>query len=167
VLGAKHIDKNNKLDLSDPTYLSREKYEESPEIMVKEGDVLIVQRGTLGKVLILDKEIGEATINPSMVILKELKISNFFLYYFLCSHYGQKLIDVDNSATGVPMISQKQISEFRISLPPVPEQRKIASILSEVDQKIEEENTNLKELQNLKKGLMQVLLTGKVRVTLD
>jgi type I restriction enzyme S subunit len=45
-LGATQINQNGKLDLSNPGYISWEKYYESPEIMVSKGDVLIVQRGS-------------------------------------------------------------------------------------------------------------------------
>ncbi len=51
-----------------------------------------------------------------------------------------------------------------IPKPPLPEQRRIAEILSEVDAKIETERAFKSELEKLKKGLMQVLLTGKLRV---
>jgi type I restriction enzyme S subunit len=51
VLGATHLTHSGDIDLNDPVYISREKFEESPEIMVQIGDLLIVQRGnTIGKV---------------------------------------------------------------------------------------------------------------------
>ena len=54
-LGASHLN-NGKIDLTDPVFISWEKYYESPEIMVKQNDILIVQRGsTIGKVAIVDK----------------------------------------------------------------------------------------------------------------
>jgi type I restriction enzyme S subunit len=51
-----------------------------------------------------------------------------------------------------------------VPLPPLPEQQKIAAILSEADAKIEKEQTQKAQLEALKKGLMQQLLTGKKRV---
>jgi type I restriction enzyme, S subunit len=163
-LGAKNIDKNNKLDLKNSKYLSREKYLESPEIMVEENEILIVQRGSLGKIVIIDEPIGEATINPSMVILKDIKINSYFLYYFLCSDIIQKHIVNIQTQTGVPMISQKQCKNFKILIPRLDEQNKIASILIEVDKQIKNENEELEILQKIKKGLMQDLLSGKIRV---
>ncbi len=73
-IGGKHVSKNNELNLSDPEYLSWEKYYESPEIMVKKGDVVITQRGTLGKVVLIEEDIGPATINPSMILIKNIKL---------------------------------------------------------------------------------------------
>ena len=56
------------------------------------------------------------------------------------------------------------MDKFNIVFPPLPEQQKIAEILSEVDAKIEKEQTQKAQLEALKKGLMQQLLTGKKRV---
>lgn len=162
-IGAMHINSNNKLDLSEPVYLSKEKYEESPEIMVSKGDIILAQRGSLGKVVLIEKEIGEATINPSMVLIKNIKINSRYLYYFLCSEYIQKVIFKETSQTSIPMISQEQIGKFKIIIPTIKEQEKIASILSEVDKKIEEYENKKQKLEKLKKGLMQQLLTGKIR----
>ena len=59
---------------------------------------------------------------------------------------------------------QIHIGNIKIAFPTLDEQQKIAQILSEVDAKIEKEEATKAELKQLKKGLMQVLLTGKVRV---
>ena len=64
----------------------------------------------------------------------------------------------------VPGLNRTDVYNLYIPLPPLPEQRQIAEILSEVDSKIETEHAFKSELEQLKKGLMQVLLTGKVRV---
>lgn len=168
VIGASHIDKQNKLDLSEPVHLSREKYEESPEIMISSGDVIIVQRGSLGKVVLIDEPIGEATINPSMAILRVTgAITPEFLYYQLCSESVQRIIRTESNSTGVPMISQKQIGTFKLHFPSEDEQNKIVSTLSVADNEIEQLNTQLTMLNDQKKGLMQQLLTGKVRVKIE
>jgi type I restriction enzyme S subunit len=85
VIGAKHITDTNRLDLHEPTYISKEKYEESPEIKLKVGDVLLVQRGSLGKVAFIAGDIGPATINPSMVIIRSKNFNSHYIYYALCS----------------------------------------------------------------------------------
>lgn len=164
-IGAKHINKSNKLDLSDPTCLSYEKFIESPEIMVFKNDVLIVQRGTIGKVVLIETEIGDATINPSMLILRSTNIPPKFIYYYLTSEEGQNQIIIDTSSTGVPMITQKQVLNFRIPLPPtIAEQKAIAQILSDMDTEIEALEAQLQKTQNLIQGMMQELLTGKIRL---
>lgn len=158
-IGGSQISNQNKLILSQPVYLSWEKYEESPEIKVKEGNIVFAQRGTLGRTAIIDSLPEPATINPSMVLIKNIRCSNKFLYYFLCSSYIQNAVKQISTATAVPMISQKQINEFFIPNPPLPEQQKIADILSIVDEKIDSIEQRIAETHELKKGLMQRLLT--------
>ena len=116
-IGGKHISKNQKLDLSSPEYLSWEKYKESPEIMIEQGNILITQRGTLGKVVLIDKDIGPATINPSMILIKEIKLLSEYLYYFLVSDFSIQEVALINSQTAVPMISQEQADNFHIIFP--------------------------------------------------
>ena len=167
-LGATHIDKENKLDLTNPIHLSMEKYLESPEIMVQFGDVLIVQRGTIGKIVIVDREIGDATINPSMVLLNYITINNFFFYYQLCSFIGQRQIENFTSQTGVPMISQEQIKNIKLGLPKNPnETDAIGERLKAIDSNILNEQSYLQKMQQVKKGLMEDLLGGKKKVKMD
>lgn len=164
-IGAGQIDKNNKLTLENSVHLSGEKFRESPEIMVKKGDILVVQRGTIGKYVLIEKEIGEATINPSMILLNNLKCNPHFLYYSLGTNFIFKQIENSTSQTGVPMISQHQVKNFQIVYPSVPEElSQITERIFQIDQLIENEQTNLFKHQSLKKGLMQDLLTGKVEV---
>jgi len=164
-LGATHIDKENKLDLSNPIHLSMEKYIESPEIIVQFGDLLIVQRGTIGKIVVIDRQIGEATINPSMVLLNNIKINNFFLYYQLCSFIGQLQIELLTTQTGVPMISQEQIKNINLIIPKNPKETDaIAERLKNIDTILDNEKSYLQKMQSLKKGLMEDLLSGKKQV---
>ena len=65
---------------------------------------------------------------------------------------------------GQPNINQEIIKTFHIPLPLLPEQQKIASILSNVDDKITSQEQYKEKLERLKKSLMQKLLTGEVRV---
>jgi type I restriction enzyme S subunit len=89
-----------------------------------------------------------------------------FVSYLLNSTRMRKIIS--NSATGtsgtMKNISKKFILSIHIVYPSLPEQQKIASILSKVDNQITHNKNYLSNLQELKKGLMQDLLTGKVRV---
>ena len=66
-----------------------------------------------------------------------------------------------------PNISQQLIKEYQISLPPLKEQQKIAEILSSVDAAIEKTEQVIAKMEEVKKGLMQQLLTGQVRVKID
>ena len=131
VLGGKHIDKNNRLNLSDTEYLNWDKYYESPEIMVKKGDLIISQRGTLGKCLFIDKDYGEMTINPSLVLVNKIKEYPQYIWYNLQCEYLINNIKIIGSTTTIPMLSQFEIGSFKILVPPLKEQEKIVEYLDE------------------------------------
>lgn len=156
VIGGKHI-QNHMLDLSDPTFLSLEKYYESPEIMTEINDIVFSQRGTLGDCAIIDREIGEATINPSMVLLKKIKCNPRFLYYILIGEKIQNEVTKSRTSAAIPMLSQKQIKEFSFLIPNPKEQQKIAQCLMAVDNLTTAQIEKIEQLKTHKKGLMQGL----------
>lgn len=138
VIGATEVTKNG-LDVSKCQSLTLAKYEESPDIMVSKGDIILVKTGNgIGQVGIVNNEIGDATINPNVALLKEFKnCSSSFLYYKILSPQIQHLLKNSSSSSAQPAINQATIKSFDITLPPLPEQRAIASILSALDDKIE------------------------------
>lgn len=138
VLGASQISKNNEIDLSKPVFILREKYEESPEIMLEKHDILIVKVGnTIGKVAIIRNEIGEATLNPNCVVLKDVKIDNYYLFYYLLTDHAQYYLINSSAASAQPAINQKDIKLLPIPIPTINEQKSISKILSAIDLKIQ------------------------------
>ncbi|HXV79625.1 MAG TPA: hypothetical protein VEG60_07075, partial [Candidatus Binatia bacterium] len=89
VIGGANVKSRLYIDLSDVKHITREKYDESPEIKIKEGDVLLVTRGNLADTAYVDSSIVEATINPSVIILSEFKGDSRFLFYYLTSPQGR------------------------------------------------------------------------------
>lgn len=147
-IGAKHI-KDNNLSLTDPEYLSWEKYYESPEIMVEKGQILITQRGSLGKVAIIKEDIGKATINPSMLIIKNVVINNEFLYHYFTNNIFNVWLEIVAGGTAVPMISQEQLYNFPVITPPKPEQTQIAAYLNKKTTQIDQTITQKEKLIEL------------------
>ena len=73
-------------------------------------------------------------------------------------------LELLNEATGVPSLNRENINSIQIALPSFSEQQRIASILSQIDEVIEKEQNYKQKLERIKQGLMEDLLTGKVRV---
>ena len=63
-----------------------------------------------------------------------------------------------------PKLNKAKLMSIKLAFPPIEEQKQIAEILSTVDQKIENLKAKKEAFEELKKGLMQKLLTGEVRV---
>ncbi|CAC9565712.1 Type I restriction-modification system, specificity subunit S [uncultured Gammaproteobacteria bacterium] len=93
-------------------------------------------------------------INPNTV--------NKFLFQFL--KLKERLIMNLRVGSGLPNIQKKDIDLFKIKLPPTKEQQKIAQVLTLADDEITKLQTELALLKTQKKGLMQQLLTGKIRI---
>jgi type I restriction enzyme S subunit len=92
------------------------------------------------------------------------KIIKEFLYLVIGSNNFLKLAESKVFGTKMPRTSWDILKNYTFSLPPLPEQQRIAEILSQIDQTIEKEQQYKEKLQRIKQGLMQDLLTGKVRV---
>ncbi|MBB6631410.1 restriction endonuclease subunit S [Clostridium algidicarnis] len=136
-------------------------YNESNFDLMNRGMIIFPKRGAsifTNKILILDSD-GFFDTNLMGLICNE-KVNNEFLYYFLSYYELSKIADTSS----IPQINNKHIEPLIISLPEMKEQKQIANILSSVDSQIEEYQNKKTKLEELKKGLMQQLLTGKVRV---
>ena len=156
VLGATHLTESGCLDLSSPVHLSREKYEESPEIMLQKNDLIFTQRGnTIGKVGLLENDIGEATINPCVLILRPLTINPiYFKTYFILDETKSDMWSL-NAGSAQPMITQKGIGDYMLMLPPMEVQKQFAAFVEQTDKSKFEIQKSLEKLETLKKALMQ------------
>ena len=156
VLGATHLTESGCIDLSAPVYLSREKYEESPEIMLQKNDLIFTQRGnTIGKVGLVEDDIGEATINPCVLILRPLAINPiYFKTYFIMNETKSDMWSL-NAGSAQPMITQKGIGEYMLMLPPIELQNQFAAFVKQTDKSKLAIQQSLDKLELLKKSLMQ------------
>jgi len=149
VIGGKEINSTRYLNLDEAKHLSREKFEESPEIKLKKDDILLVTRGNLGEVGFFDGTINEATINPSLVILSDFIEEPLFLFYYLLSPQGNKNIMGLRSGSSVPAIYQASLKKIKYPSPLISEQKAIAKIFSDLDSKInvlQKQNKTLEEI---------------------
>lgn len=140
------------------TYISWEKYEESPEIMLNEGYTVLVKTGSsFGKAAFVNKLYEKVTINPQIVVLKPFKIHDFFLFLLVSNTSIQNQIKKAVVGGAIPTLSQHSISKFKIFVPSIKEQQKIASCLSSLDEFITSQAEKIEALKEHKKGLMQGL----------
>lgn len=98
------------------------------------------------------------------VVLNDNKIDKKYLYYFFLSKRYKKTIISTATGTTVRHTAPDRIYRLKIALPSLEEQQEIVEILSSIDAKLDKEVTGKNKLEILKTGLMQVLLTGRIRV---
>jgi len=135
-------------------YPSHVKYTTRPLKIASEGSILISIRAPVGDVNIADIEYCIGRGLASLSLKTGCNVFLFYLMMFL-KH------DIEEQGTGSTFkaINKSRLGKFRIPLPPLPEQRKIAEILSTVDDAIQKADEAIAKTERLKKGLMQELLT--------
>lgn len=157
---------DGKMDFAKCTYISWFKYEESPEIKIFNGDILLVKTGsTFGKTAIVSGLKEKATVNPQIVVLKKITIDNYFLGYLIGFEVVQNQIKTSIVGGAIPTLSQKQVASFLIPLPPTKEEQiAISNCLTDIDQLINSLEKLIIKKRSIKQGAMQELLSGKKRL---
>lgn len=143
----------DKLDLSNCSFISWFKYEESPEIMVFNGDIIYAKTASIGKVAIIDNLPEKATINPQFVVLKEIKCDNRYLYYALRSSFFKEQASSIVRGVAIPTISQANLSLLKIPVPSLQEQKRIVAELDLLTGIIDKQKQQLKELDTLAQSI--------------
>lgn len=143
--------RDNKLSFENCTYISWDKYHESPEIMINEGDIIFCKTASIGKMALVEYLPEKATLNPQFVVLKNINCNNKYLYYFMSSEDFNKQVSNIIGGTSIPTLSQKNLGSLKLPFPPLPEQQRIVSIIDKAFEAIDKaiENTQ-KNLQNAK-----------------
>jgi len=139
------------VDFRDAFHISEERYIESPEIILQENDVLICKDGAgIGKLGIVGELPDRTTINSSLLLIRSGKdILPKFLYRCLSSPYFQEIVNSRLNGATTPHLYQRDITEFPVVLPPLPEQQRIIGILDEAFDDIATAKANAeKNLQN-------------------
>ena len=153
-----------KLELSDVAYIDNTQHQKMKSSKVTNGDVLLnITGASIGRAALVF-DIDEANVNQHVCIIRtKNELAPAFLKDFLLSFGGQKQIEQFQSGGNRQGLNFEQIGSFKINLPPLPEQIKIAEILSTWDNAINTVQKLLANSQQQKKALMQQLLTGKKR----
>ena len=132
-------------------------YGYSDKFTYPENCITITGRGTLGHAIPRFEKFN--AIIRVLVLIPKFEMNIVFV-----SEYINNKINFIIESTGVPQLTAPKVAEYYIPLPPLPEQQRIAEILSQTDQTIEKEEQYREKLQKIKQGLMEDLLTGKVKV---
>lgn len=161
---------DNGFDLTDCKRISKYDYERllangcKPEI----GDVLIAKDGSMLKYVFPVKENNNIVILSSIAILrpkKNILNSSYLTYYFRQPRFVEQVIKSNQTGTGVPRIVLKNFKKIELYIPrDSKEQKAIADILADMDVEIWSLERKVKKAVAIKQGMMEELLTGKVRL---
>lgn len=150
------ITKNKTNEIAQTTeYITENGLSQSSAKLVPAGSVLMTSRATIGFCAI--NTIPMTTNQGFSNFICGDSVHNKFLLYLLTSNRDK--FEQLGSGSTFKEISKSALRSFEVNLPPLPEQRKIATILSSVDDAIEKTEAIIKQTETLKKGLMHQLLT--------
>ena len=163
------------IDWSKSGFITKERYEESPEIMLQEGDILISKDGTIGKLGYIDHLEMPSTVASGIFVLRNLKpeiINTRFIYNYLSSIYFKNFITARTEGSVIPHLYQKDFVDLDFPLPKLDIQDKIVDILDAIAYKIELNNKINNNLEEQAKALYQSYFSPKSElqgktVTLD
>ena len=143
-------------------YISKEKYLELKRFEVKPGDFIMSCSGTVGEIFKIPEGAERGIINQAL-----LKITvgvglneNYFLYNF-----KQNLNKLEVKGSGIKNITSVKFlkDEFKIQVPSIQEQERIANFLTKVDKIIEKQDEKVKNLEKYKNGMMQKIFSQEIR----
>ena len=157
------------IDLSSPKYLPDSFNQKQKNSILRANDILInIVGASIGRSCLFTGYSGSANINQAVCLLrpKEQFNPNFLVYYLQQDSIIQKLLNTQ-AGSARQNLSLSDIKNFSFIIPSRFEQDRISNILISIDDKLNTLDSKRKGFISFKKGLMQQLLTGKLRVNLN
>ncbi|MGN4715343.1 restriction endonuclease subunit S [Bacillus cereus group sp. MYBK226-2] len=146
---------------SSQKYVDQASYNFLNKSSLYENEILIANIGAnVGEVFLMPRVNKPATIAPNMILMRVNDKNDFrYIYYYLSSMIGQREIANEISGSGQPKLNKTGLKKVFVSVPNLAEQRRIAGVLSLIDEVIQKTEDIIKQTEEVKKGLMQQLLT--------
>lgn len=150
-------------------HISKNRYIESPEIMLKEGDILLSKDGTIGKIGYIDSLETPATVASGIFIIRNIKpeiISTTFMYYLLKSRLFKGFIAARTEGSVIPHLYQKDFMQFEFPLPSSDEMKAFDAITKPMFSMIIGNLQENQKLSRLRDELLPKLMSGKIDISI-
>ena len=144
------------INWDDCGYISKERFEESPEIILKDKDILISKDGTIGKLGYVKNLEMDSTVASGIFVVRnqnEEYIDTDFLYYYFKSPFFKWFIKSVTEGSVIPHLYQRDFTDMEFNLFDLDTQKKCSSILNAIEEKI---NVNRKINKNLEEQIETV-----------
>lgn len=158
---------NGNIDWENCVYVKEHRYSQDKNIQLKINDVLVTKDGTIGKVAFVRELKKPTTLNSGVFVVRPINNSfdSKFFFYILSSNIFKDFLDQLSAGSTINHLYQKDFVTFKFFAPKeIKEQKRIAQILSDMDEEVLALEVRLKKQEQLKEGMMQMLLTGKIRL---
>ncbi|WP_020585442.1 restriction endonuclease subunit S [Desulfobacter curvatus] len=148
-------------------FVEYERYKQDRNIQVKQFDVLVTKDGTIGKVAFIRDVPKLATLNSGVFVIRPIDDAfdpEFFFYVLKSNIFSEFLAQLSAGST-INHLYQKDFVHFKYYVPSDNQvQKELAKIFSDMDKDIDHLTIKLSKIKQLKQGMMQSLLTGKIRL---
>lgn len=148
-------------------FVNYDRYVQDPNIQVTDGDLLLTKDGTIGKVAYVTNLKRPATLNSGVFVVKPITdaYTAHFMFYVLESSVFKEFLQQLSAGSTINHLYQKDLVKFDLFVPPtIEEQGAISEILFDMDSEIHKLEDKLNKYEEVKQGMMEELLTGKVRL---
>lgn len=159
--------KDGRINWNGCHYVNYDRYVQDPNIQVSNGDLLLTKDGTIGKVAYISDLNRPATLNSGVFVVKPITdaYTAHFMFYVLESSVFKEFLQQLSAGSTINHLYQKDLVKFDLYVPPTTEEQEaIIGILCDMDLDIYKLEEKLSKYQKIKQGMMDELLTGKVRL---
>jgi type I restriction enzyme S subunit len=160
--------KDGYVDWENCHYVTESRYKQDKNIQLKTNDILVTKDGTIGKVAFIDQLEKPATLNSGVFVIRPINNAFHpeFFFYMLTSKVFIEFLNQLSAGSTINHLYQKDFVDFVYQTPKtLEEQETIAAILSDMDEEISLLEGKLNKAYQIKQGMMQELLTGRIRLT--
>lgn len=158
--------KPNRLDSNDLLFINKEYEVAFKNKRLKAGDLLTARTGYPGTTCIIPDDFENAQSFTTLITRPTNKVNSKFLAIFMNSEIGVDFFDKNQIGGGQKNINASTLRTFIVAAPKLEEQTAIATIISDMDMEIVALEEKLAKTRDLKQGMMQQLLTGRIRLPL-
>jgi type I restriction enzyme S subunit len=170
LVAGQHLD-GGRVSWASCDHISWWRYDESPEIALRSGDVVLSKDGTIGRVARVDSLPSPATLNGTMMLVRAGEtLDHRYLFHVLRGPRFQRLVADRVSGSSIPHLFQRDLVQLEIELPCLSVQRRIADALDAVDDAIAATERQVMKLARLAAGIERSLfdqLAGGPLIRLD
>ena len=159
--------RNGFIDFDQCHFVDYSRYKQDLNIQVKKDDILITKDGTIGKVAFIKTLAKPATLNSGVFVIrpKNKAFDPLFMFYVFRSQVFTDFLAQLSAGSTISHLYQKDFVHFEFKIPKtLNEQKQIAQSLMDIDESIQFLEQKLYKFRQVKQGMMQNLLTGKIRL---
>lgn len=157
--------KDGQINHNTEVFINDEFYEKQKDKWLHTGDMVMVQSGHVGHAAVIPEELDNSAAHALIMFRHpKIEIEPYFLNYQYQTLKSKKKIENITTGNTIKHILASDMQQFEVDMPKLEERKKIAEYFRGLDRLIALHQCKLKEMKRQKKALMQLLLTGIVRV---